>query len=339
MSQNKKSIKSFDLLPKKSYAQFSAHFPSIPSNWKGDGVDHWNVHWTANNAQWKGLAMSNYSKVDHPVLGKFNSIDHMWIFIRAKNPDDRMRTLPRRQVLSIRDSLGGVDNVRHSNMKAMLLEVFYMQILRDIKLAEAMIKKTLPFDCYEVSTTVIPQRDRNASWMMPAFEEIATALRENRHPNFSRLLTQEWMKENGVSHSDYQPWMAFVGVSEKFFGGRKIEMDFNGFYDDLREKLAQELQKRADRAQAKKQAELEKIAPAEPTADEVDVDGIDDIDSAVNDTGGVDDVILTQEEIGQWTIESGVIQEGCLSEEMTQEIAALMHLAEPGVVEEVPESL
>lgn len=271
MQNQKKPFKSFKEFGVKMIPQVT-EIPSLPSMWKGDGVDHINTHWSGKT-KIKMLSMADRHRLHHPVLGMFESIEHFWIFIRAARPDDRMRTLPKNQVMRILELTGGIERERRANTKALLAEMFYLKLLSNPHFYKTCKENDLPFDCYDNATGMIPTRDRNSSWLLPAFEEIRKAIRENRLPSFSRLLSLEWMRENDIAPGSYEPWMAYVGVFQKFFGGTPPKFDFTLHSKQLAEKAENIFltsQRQKEEAAAAKAAEAETTVTAAATVAELE---------------------------------------------------------------------
>lgn len=70
--------------------------PRIPTNassWEADGVDHINISRYGKTPLGKMLDMDHIRNFEHPLLGPFKTMNSLWFFLRARQPNDHIRVL------------------------------------------------------------------------------------------------------------------------------------------------------------------------------------------------------------------------------------------------------
>lgn len=231
--------------------------PSIPSMWEEDGEDHINVHWSGKTELGKRrlpMAAKLFRPVNNPILGEFDTLLNLWGFVRAANPDDRMRKLQTKALFSLISETGG-NFPAVVNAKALLFEAAYLTYMQNTQIAEALMKNTLPFDMYNTTEAVMPTRDKNAIWHSMSLTEISNALREGRNPNFFFLLDRAFIETHGLREEDYKVEHAYQGVVERWVGGKlPSSIVFADIYNKAREHMADDISKRASALAKKKEA-------------------------------------------------------------------------------------
>ena len=169
--------------------------PSNPNSWKGEGEDHINVSRYAKTKLGRLLDLDYPSNYDHPALGPFLSLNSLWFFLRAREKDDRIRTLTGREMKKyISDNCGGMIPYV-TNFRAVIAHSAYLRIKSVPGLAKELYESTLPFDCYRTLVSGLRVRFDHSLWFTGALEEIRKALVEGRNPDFEHLLDD---KSQGV---------------------------------------------------------------------------------------------------------------------------------------------
>ena len=151
-----------------------------------DGVDHINI-WERSQTE-LGLALCHKIdiKFDHPDFGRFKSVEGFWHWLRDKNRDDRHRQShgPAAKRMAMNN-----DIIAHvENFKYHIVVANWVKINSYPALVEMIAQSSLPFEMYfQNDKNSIYVRPASAFWLIPAFEEIRKAIKENRQPDFDYL--------------------------------------------------------------------------------------------------------------------------------------------------------
>lgn len=158
-----------------------------PMNWQGDGIDHINIWGQAQTDLGKLLAHGAKVSFKHRIFGRFSCLESFWHWVRSDEHDDRIRTMTGK---SLQEFVTKLTRQNVVNFRAIIMDANYQKVKQYPEIQQAMVESTLPFDCYYVykRETTIPIRTNFASWVIDGFEEIRTALKEQREPNFAFLL-------------------------------------------------------------------------------------------------------------------------------------------------------
>lgn len=152
-----------------------------------DGVDHINIFEGAVTDLGKCLSHSNQLRFQHKLYGGFSNIESFWYYIRTEEHDDRVRKLTGNKLKVFADEM---TPRRVKNFMAIILDANWQRICQYPELKAAVKENTLPFECYSYLKRQdgIRQRPPHAHWMIPLFEEISLALKEDREPNLTKFL-------------------------------------------------------------------------------------------------------------------------------------------------------
>lgn len=163
---------------------------SNPNSWLEEATDHINIARDSKDPVGKMLNLDNVRHFQHPVLGQFRSLNSIWFFLKAKERTDAIRNLTGHELKEfIRVRCGGTIQGIIPNFRAVIMHSAYLRIKNAAEMRNAVIKSTLPFDCYRLLNSGIRQRYEHTEWFCGAYEEIRNALRENREPNLDHLRT------------------------------------------------------------------------------------------------------------------------------------------------------
>lgn len=168
--------------------------PRIPTNassWEADGVDHINISRYGKTPLGKMLDMDHIRNFEHPLLGPFKTMNSLWFFLRARQPNDHIRVLNNPELRGfVFNSCGGVKS-GVPNFRAVVMHAAYLRIKAFKDITRLMIESELPFDSYKTLQSGIRVRFEHTLWVVNAFEEIRKALKEEREPNFSHLMDRD----------------------------------------------------------------------------------------------------------------------------------------------------
>lgn len=160
-----------------------------------DGYDHINI-WE-NGITELGKVLSHTSDIPftHSVYGKFRSVEGFWHYIRSVSRDDRCRMYYGNRARMFGKSLESqqVDNFREIIMDANWQKIrSYPLLMKEIELSDQ------PFDSYYYMGET-RARAASAFWMIEGFEEIRTAIKNNRNPDF------EFLRSPGATPLESKP--------------------------------------------------------------------------------------------------------------------------------------
>jgi hypothetical protein len=151
-----------------------------------DGDDHINIWDEGKTDLGKVLAHSTSIAFSHSIFGRFNSMEAFWHYIRSEERDDRIRVINSK---ALKKFVSKLTNVRVPNFRAIIMDSNWQKVNQYPAIVNAIKESTLPFDCYYVyqRTGGVRIRPVWAHWVIPGFEEIRRALKEDREPNFDNL--------------------------------------------------------------------------------------------------------------------------------------------------------
>lgn len=170
---------------------FQPRIPTNASSWEADGVDHINISRYGKTPLGKMLDMDHIRNFEHPLLGPFKTMNSLWFFLRARQPNDHIRVLNNPELRGfVFNSCGGVKS-GVPNFRAVVMHAAYLRIKAFKDITRLMIESELPFDSYKTLQSGIRVRFEHTLWVVNAFEEIRKALKEEREPNFSHLMDRD----------------------------------------------------------------------------------------------------------------------------------------------------
>lgn len=149
-----------------------------------DGIDHINIGRDAETEFGKLLQNESAIPLRHSIFGTFSNVMCFWYYIQSVERDDRIRKLTGHGLNRYIKRLTP-DRIR--NFRAIILDACYQRIYQTDELYNEMMESSLPFDCYVVNESGIRIRNEYAHWLSTGMEEIRSALRDNKEPDFSRF--------------------------------------------------------------------------------------------------------------------------------------------------------
>jgi hypothetical protein len=169
-----------------------------------DGEHHINIDSYAATQLGKGMHPRASIRFDHPLFGPFGSIEGFWNWYATDERDDRLRTLMTFEMRQFMER-NNFRKINPTDLRFRIMEATWVKIAGHPAMSKDMRESTLPFDIYRPSNEDVgndkarsPVRIRPpfANWMIPAFEEIRLALKQNRLPDLFGLLSTVDDREN-----------------------------------------------------------------------------------------------------------------------------------------------
>ena len=185
-----------------------------------DGVDHINISVSGKTKLGQALAFEANQRMIHPILGPFNCLTGYWCYIKSESRRPVYRSKPAKSCQYIAKQHNDTrDNI--PNFKALIASGIYYKIISDETLKQMVIDSSLPFMMYYVNN----QKDKNlktgkeivyevkvpqkfSTWIIPAFEEIRSALKEGREPDIDQF------RDKGNTDPLYQNYVSYRDVDE-----------------------------------------------------------------------------------------------------------------------------
>lgn len=152
-----------------------------------DGVNHINIYEDGSTDLGRCLAHSTPLKFQHRLFGNFSNIEAFWHYIRSDERDDRIRNMIGK---ALKDFSKMLHSRRVVNFVAIILDANWQKVNQYPELKEAIKQSDLPFECYSCYKRQdgVKIRPTFSYWLIPGFEEIRKALKENRQPDFTDFL-------------------------------------------------------------------------------------------------------------------------------------------------------
>lgn len=151
-----------------------------------DGVDHINIGRGSKTVLGGWLSQYREDRFKHNVLGFFNSIDRVRVYLVMVEKNDMVRACSNGVLTRIvKDS----QRQKVTNQLAILLDAYWQRLQQAPAMMLAIKASVAPFTSYDVNPEFPLIRSQN-SMVMPllrGLEEIRTALIENRLPDFLRF--------------------------------------------------------------------------------------------------------------------------------------------------------
>ena len=148
---------------------------------KADGVTHLNIYSNSKTDLGRGLAHFAFSPFLHPYYGPFNSMEGFWHFIRAEEPDHRLRTFSGHRAKLLGKTL---KTHRVENFRELVNEANYHRIAQSEKLRALIVDSNLPFDHYYLfgpGQKLV--RPMGFEWLVDGFENIRKMLKKGQIPD------------------------------------------------------------------------------------------------------------------------------------------------------------
>lgn len=157
----------------------TSNTPSTPVRYlpEMDGVDHINIKQDGKTELGRMLAHFYESHFEHPYLGPFDCMEGFWQYIRAAEPNDKLRTLVGLAAFSFGKNL---TLVRRKHFRDIIMDGNFAKIVQNTDIKEALTASTLPITQYYTygphKVVIIP---KTAPWLVPDFEELRDIIRKN----------------------------------------------------------------------------------------------------------------------------------------------------------------
>lgn len=158
-----------------------AAIDSTDSNFpKLDGKTHINVYSRGNTELGRLLAHFTFSPFVHPYYGPFNSMEGFWYYIKARKPDDTLRTLAGHDAKEYGKNL---EHIRRPNFKELIVEANFHKVNQNERLRDLMKRSMLPFDHYYIfGPGKILVRPKGFEWLVQGFEDIRAMIKAGTQP-------------------------------------------------------------------------------------------------------------------------------------------------------------
>ena len=155
-------------------------FPA-PMSWGQDGVDHINIGHCGETYLGKALELGSNISFNHSIFGKFSNIQSFWYYIQSVERDDRLRKLHGAKLFKLASRM---TVYRVINVRGMMLDSMYQRIYQSDELHRLVSESTLPFECYRLNKAEIRIRPEYFDWFIRGMEEIRSAIKQKRDPDF-----------------------------------------------------------------------------------------------------------------------------------------------------------
>lgn len=147
---------------------------------KQDGHTHINVYSRGNTDLGRMLAHFTFSPFVHPYYGPFNSMEGFWYYIKARKPEDALRTLHGWEAKELGKQL---EHMRRPNFKELIVEANFHKVTQNPRLLAMMKNSVLPFDHYYLyGPGKILIRPKGFEWLVEGFESIRTMVKLGQTP-------------------------------------------------------------------------------------------------------------------------------------------------------------
>jgi hypothetical protein len=151
-----------------------------------DGVDHINVWSDAKTDMGAVLNHSGPLPLNHSVFGYFDNMTAFWFYIQSEERDDRIRGMNPAAAHRFGKLM---KSQRVTNFRAIIADSNWQRIKSKPILMKLIEQSDLPFDAYRTNVkTGMRMRPPFFGWLLWSYEEIRTAIKEKREPDFTPLL-------------------------------------------------------------------------------------------------------------------------------------------------------
>lgn len=180
---------------KKVKSEIKHYLPNNPNVWMGDGIDHINIFRSGETALGRCLNLDFARRFTNPTLGHFRSINSAWFYLRAQNRDESIRDMNGSALKKYVNTIGGA-KAQIPNFQALILHIAYLRIKTNKEFTSLILATSLPFDCYQPNTNGLSTRFAHSGWFAQGHDEIRSALREDRDPDFTFAMDKPHLGEN-----------------------------------------------------------------------------------------------------------------------------------------------
>jgi hypothetical protein len=151
-----------------------------------DGIDHLNIWNKGSTNLGQFLDQRTQAQFVHNVLGRFCSIETFWKYVLSAERCDEIRSLSGRRLRNFERKLTRAEVF---NFREIIMDANWQKLQQYPQWADALRDCELKLECYYVYKREDGVRIRPdcGPWLILGFDEIRTALREERLPNFEFL--------------------------------------------------------------------------------------------------------------------------------------------------------
>lgn len=158
---------------------------------ENDGVDHINIFSKGKTELGRMLSHFYLAPFIHSYFGPFQSMEGLWYYVRAEQPDDKLRMLHGHEAKFYGKEL---KSKFLSNFHTIVIDANYQKIVQNDDIKKLMIESTLPFDHYYIfgnDKSYKQVKLAQFEWLIDGFESIRTKLKNNEtyvSPDYAKLL-------------------------------------------------------------------------------------------------------------------------------------------------------
>lgn len=151
-----------------------------------DGADHLNMWVRGQTALGRFLDQRTAAPFIHSELGRFCSIEAFWKYVLSAERCDELRNLSGRKLRGLTRKL---TRAEVHNFRAIIMDANWQKLQQYAHWGYVLRDCALPLDCYYVYKREDGVRIRPdcGPWLIRGFNEIRTALRDDREPVFDFL--------------------------------------------------------------------------------------------------------------------------------------------------------
>lgn len=166
---------------------------NYPNNFKGELEDHVNLS-VHSKCKLGKLFDPNYIKIiNYPYIGKFNSVMSLWYWLNTNGENDKIRKYVGKELFTaVKDKKpyrGNIVNFRAIIGYATWLKVKeYPDLLKELK----ELPDSISLISYHIDrSNKLRLRTAYSNIIISVAEEIRSALKENRQPNFDKFISNK----------------------------------------------------------------------------------------------------------------------------------------------------
>lgn len=151
---------------------------NCPTRADSDGITHINIDRYGMTELGRMLTHMYHLPFVHPEFGPFRSVEGFIGYIRSGGKDSQFHYA---HGMNARYRSRNQSSEFISGFRQIVMEANYLKITQNEQLRDLMINSDLPFDHYYLfGPHGNPVRPRNASWLVPSFEELRDMLKEGK---------------------------------------------------------------------------------------------------------------------------------------------------------------
>lgn len=162
-----------------------------PLGYKKDGHDHINIGTGAQSPLGRRLSQNYAALFVSSDAGPFLTITGYWFYLLSEDHDDQFRDKRHDAVRRLADKKHLLSKL--SGFQEKIARAYWDKINQLPGLRDEVAACELPFEAYYIYGEADPRfpnaqhsiAERSAKWLVPFFDEMRTAIRENREPNYA----------------------------------------------------------------------------------------------------------------------------------------------------------